>query len=212
MIAFEDHPKVDIYELTDDLVFEFPDLPLDSIIHYLRRAAVQMCREADLVRHEVKIITQPNVANYLLELPDDSEVAAILGVFEDRPGVRRKPVGRLTHKPYQVCRGVSSWFEAPKTIWIRSNASVPEAYTVLCSAAPTRTACRLDRRFGEEWYEALLNGAKALVFEITNRPWFSLQLASEYRRRFMLGYQELKVDQLTGGQRGAMRMQYRRVM
>jgi hypothetical protein len=212
MIAYEDHPKIDIHDLTDDLSFEFPSLPLDSLVHYLRRSAVTMCREADLVQHKVQLTTQPDVDNYLLELADDWDVGAVLGVVREVPGCPPAAVARLTHEPSRLPCGAVSWFEAPRTIRLKSGSSGPETFTVFCSAVPSRNSCQLDERFGRDWYDVLLDGARALIYELANQPWLSIQTAAEYRRRFVKGYQAHKIELLTGHQRGRFRMNYERVM
>jgi hypothetical protein len=70
VIVYEAYPKVDFYDLTQDLAFEFPDFPTRSLVAYLRRAASIMCRDSDLVRHKAIITVHPRIDNYLLEPAD----------------------------------------------------------------------------------------------------------------------------------------------
>ncbi|MDR1872017.1 MAG: hypothetical protein LBS60_08920 [Deltaproteobacteria bacterium] len=212
MIVYESHPKTRFDELTYDLEVDFPDLPLPSLVNYLRRAAIIMCRESDLVRYKTEITTQPGVYNYSLDPEDDTEIIAILNVAKTRHNAPSQAIQRYTVRPEFAFKTDMSWFEAPSTIWLKTASAKPERFEIEYSAGPTRTACSVDNVIANDYYETLINGAKSIIFELVGKEFFSLSGAQEYRRRFIHGYQTAKVEMMTRNQKGYFRMGYRRVM
>ena len=140
MALFEERPMTDLADLAEDLIFEFPDFPARTVIHYLRRAAFTMCRDGDLVTHEAPLTTIPRVENYKLDPPDEMEINSILKITE----AGRRPVARLTGRPAAPFRVTVSWFTPPDTLYIINNFTRPEDYLVLFSAVPARDACQID--------------------------------------------------------------------
>jgi hypothetical protein len=191
----EELGTIDIHELTYDLSFEFPDLDLGALINYIRRAASIMCREADLVRFNFELVTQPYVYNYLLSTLNDMEIVAIL------------KVSKLTGPSHMNYR-----FEAPRTIWLKEDLISPQRYRIHMSLAPPTNACELDKRFQSMWYETLLHGVRAIIYDLPGRPWSSPQLAMESQRRFQAGHREHKIERMTNYQRGAARLTYGTLM
>jgi hypothetical protein len=211
MTIYENNPKIDLRDLTDDLIFEFNDLPLDVLTHYIRRSIITMCREADLVRRTPFITTQPGVGNYSLDLEDDLDLVAILGVA--RPGNRSEfAFEPISSFPKLFQWGDKVWYEEPNIIWIHSNSAKSETYLINCSVCPKPDACLVDKRFSSEWYETLLDGVRSLVYALPGRSWFNLQIATEFKRRFAQGYQTNKIEMMTGKRRGRWRMSHERVM
>jgi hypothetical protein len=215
MIVYESHPKVSLFDLTADLAFEFGGLPLDAIAHYLNRAARVMCQSGDLVRHKAIITTVPGVDNYLLEPDDDSEIVSILGmrVVEDHRvcgGITRVP-SRPQHLPITSGCGVVSWFEAPNTLYI-SNSNGGDQYEAQFSTTPDSEACAIDRVLADKFYETLIMGARSFIFATMNKPWTNPELALACSQSFTKGVMEAKLVMCTGGQRGAHRAIYERVM
>jgi hypothetical protein len=85
-------------------------------------------------------------------------------------------------------------------------------YQVEFSTSPTREACAVDRRLYDEHYETWLHGVRAIIHDQPGRPWFNPALAKDYESRFKTGWQMAKIRDMTGGQRGAIRQQYKKVL
>jgi hypothetical protein len=203
----------------DDLRFEFMDMESDLAVHYLRRAAIFMCRRGDLSRQKQIVRVWPNVETYLLEPVDGTELVHILGVrvqgeLNDLCGVWR--VARLTGEPERLSPGygVATWFEAPNIIHFRRAAGFngDGDYEVEFSTCPTRDACEIDQRLYDEHYETLIDGARWLIYDVAGKPWFNPTLAKEYNSRFVTGIMRAKTQSLMGQQRGKMRLAYDRVL
>ena len=176
-----------------------------------------MCRQGDLAVATQEIHTQPWVENYLLEPPEDSSVWAILAV---RPVVVPGTLNVETVRRYRdppegaFASGVSFWFEPPATVWLRRAPCGPltGVYEVDFSTVPNPDACAIDPALAVDNYETLINGARWLIHEVSGKPWSSPELAGLYRMKFLSGVQAAKGFELTGRQRGLLKMAVRRIV
>jgi hypothetical protein len=211
MIIYAAKPQLPLESLVQDLVFEFPDFPFETLVMYLRRAAIIMCREGALSREKHKVLVWPGIENYLLETKDGTEILHILDVTDDRD----RHIKRLTQAPSRDLWNnwePVSWFEWPNTFFIRTSHRQPQEYVVELSTCPAQDACAIDAYLGEECYETLLTGARSLIYAVGNKPWANLGTADEYNRRFKAGIGEASRKQLVGHQRGLLQMKQDRVL
>jgi hypothetical protein len=210
VITFDPYAKVRLDELTDDLGFEFLDLPTQALTHYLLRSAVTMCREGDLVLQTAGVETTPGVPNYLLEPADDTELVALVQVRNITPG-RRGEILRSTGPPGECLRSESaSWFVPPDELFIV--APYEGVYEATFSVSPARDACEIPAVLRDRWYEILLDGARHYLHVSSGKPWSDKKLAFELGTRFQQGIRRAKTETLTGFQRGVMRMGRPRVL
>jgi hypothetical protein len=211
VIEYELHPQTKLSELTVDLSFELPDLAEDAAVHLLRRAAIQMCRSGDLMRRQARIRIQPGVENYLLEPVDEVDLVAILSVGKRDDCFQPRLGGRLTGKPMGLSGGAGCWFTPPNEIHF-INSFPPDVYQVNFSVAPLREACRVDQDFAGRYYELLLVGARALAYDLGDKPWSNAARAGQFRAQFEMGIRAAKAESLMGRQRGRLRSQWGRVL
>jgi hypothetical protein len=213
MIVWEDHPKVAVHDLLADVAFEFPEVPSDALARYALLAATEACRNADLDRRSCLVHTVPHVTTYLLDPLDSSEVVAVLGATQIDGADRGRRIRRFMREPKVSYSGIGFWYDPPeRTVHIVTGSLRPGVFRVEFSAAPARDSCMIPASFASEHLDILLDGIRAKVYELPDRPWFSLQFAAEYARRFRRGYGEAKVDRMTGGQRGMFRMSRRKIL
>lgn len=210
MIEYELHPQISFTELTVDLSFDLPDLAEDAAVHYLRRAAIQMCRSGDLMRRRAKIKTQDCVKNYLLEPVDEVDLVAILSV-RNLNSCFSEETRRLTTEPVRLPCGAYSWFSSPNEIHFSQSGPL-DVYQVNFSVAPVRDACQVDVDFADRYYELMLVGARALAYGLGDKPWSSPARAREFQAQFEMGIRAAKAEMLMGRQRGRLRTQWGRVL
>lgn len=200
-VAYAPHAKVPIDSLLDDLLFDLQELPYDTAVHFIRRAAIRMAREGNILRRTAVISTQSCVDNYLLEPPDCVDIVAIMSVKNVR-GSLCSAVTRLTQAPGRLPCGAFSWWTPPNEVHF-TQVGCNYAYEVGFSVAPRRDACELDASFADKHYELLLVGARAMAYDLDDKPWTNRQRAEDYNTRFELGIRGAAIETMMGGQRGA---------
>ena len=195
------HPKVPLSELTHDLVFEITDLPGEVAEHYVRRAAIEMARNGNLLRRHKVICVQAGVPNYLVESLDEMDVVAIMSVHALSSCGSSVPVRRYT-SPQHVsgCRGVASWLVGNEIHFQPVNCG--DRFEVNFSVSPTRDACSIDRAFANEFYSTLLTNALAIAYALPDKPWSNPGKATALKAEARTAIQEMAVQTMTGGQRG----------
>jgi hypothetical protein len=203
----ESHPSAPLEDLTADLRLEFPDIPERTLAHFLRRAAVRMCRDGDLDRRSLSVETFPGVEAYRLELPPDVEIQSVMSA-RDRLG----PVDRLTRAPEGPVHGPCVWLTPPDELGYRSPSRRRGLVEVEVSVAPSRDADAIAAILGERHYETLLAGARSLIYAVGGKPWSSPDVAEVHRRAFVDGIAAAKVAELTGRQKGFWRVRNERVL
>jgi hypothetical protein len=208
MTCLEPYAQTDLADLLDDLNYEFLDLSVSALEHYVRRAAIYMCRNGDLAVQKVVVRTLPNVRNYLLEPSDDTELVALLGVRCVTPGQSGWVIRALSEPPRQF-GGPVSWFVAPNELFIES--PFRGSFEAEFSVAPSRTSCSVPSVLADRWYEVLLTGARHYIHDASGKPWSDKKLALELLAEFRSGVQRAKVECMTGFQRGVLRMNTPRV-
>jgi hypothetical protein len=212
MNVYEEHPTVSMYDLTVDLEYEFPGLSKDAIVHYLRRAADAACRNSDLDMRVLEFETEPGVDSYLLEPPDEAELVAILDVVCLEGADASRIVRRYSGRPERA-GGLGVWYTSGDRVLHFSEA--PRAWSLYkaeFSVCPAPDACEISARFKGAYYDLLLLGARARIYGLPGRPWFSPDLASVNAARFQKACQHAKVENLLGGQRGRFRVRHRRIL
>jgi hypothetical protein len=209
MTALDPYGRVDLHELTDDLVYEFLDVPTEALVHYLRRAAITMCRDGDLVTQRVRIRTQANVPNYALEPADEDELVALLDVKCKAEG-QAQIIVRTLREPSRRVFGPVAWFAPPEELFIV--APFEGEYEALFSVAPRRDACSVPAELRDRWYEILLTGARHYIHDASGKPWSDKKLSLQLGDEFKNGIRKAKVESMTGYQRGFLRINRPRVL
>lgn len=197
----EAYPKIPLSELTHDLVFEITDLPGEVAEHYIRRAAISLARNANLLRRRRSFCIQPGVHNYLLESVDQMDLVAVMGVWKRTCCGASRPVRRLTSPAtgWRGC-GEASWLDGNEIFFQPANCD--DHYDVNFSVAPTINACEIDSVFAAEFYPVLLRTALAIAYAISDKPWSDPRKAAALSIQAIVETQQLAVQTLMGGQRG----------
>jgi hypothetical protein len=203
LTGLEPFAAVPLEGLTDDLRYDYLDMPSAALEHYVRRAAVAMCREGDLVQQTAVIRAVPEVANYLLEPSDDTELVALLGVrdLDERDRDASLPFLETVRRLTGPAR---SWFSPPDELFIIS--PQPGRYEARFSVAPSRDACSVPAILRDRWYETLLTGARAFIHDSPGKPWSDRELARDLLARFKAGIRNAKTDRLVSFQHGSLEL------
>lgn len=201
---FELYPRVPVDSLTHDLLFEMPDMPDEVAEHLIVRAAMFLARYGNILRRETHIHIRNCAPNYDLEVEDDMDFVAILGIRLLSSCCCKPDVRRFTLPMLKNCYGISSWVRNGE-IWFNP-ARVDDVFCVDFCVSPRVGACDLDAGFAGEFYETLLAKAKSLAFMMPQKAWSNPSLAVKMEADARLKLSDLSMDLLTGRQRGMIRV------
>lgn len=211
--VWEPFPLTPLDKFFPELRFEFKDLPPQLFQYYVAQVAVDMAEKANLLRRWVHIHLEPCVTRYALVSPDGLRLWTVMGIFRGNGCV----VGR-TRRSYGPPEGAGCcppnmawWDDYEKTLNYTGDCGCGCLY-VNVAVVPERDACELPIVYLERFYSTMLMGVRARIMLITGRPWTNLRvgatLTEEYER--MLARDAVRVAQKQ--QRGAIKMQFGRVM
>ncbi|MBQ3569532.1 MAG: hypothetical protein IJA20_02540 [Methanocorpusculum sp.] len=202
-IVYEAYPKVSVQEFIPELSFEFTDMPENAFAHFILKAINNIARRGNVLRRTATIHTQDCVDNYRLEPQDCMDIVAVMGICK-RDNCGCSPITRLTGQPCCLPCGSFSWFEKPNIIHI-SDARCGNCYDVKFSVAPTYDACEVDEILLTQYYDLVMDGVRADLYGMGNKPWSSLQRLEYHKQQFDKGIRKAAIETLTGGQRGALK-------
>ena len=203
-VIFENTPKIPMDAFLDTLSYEFTDAPYGVLENCLKRTVCRMCERTNVLRRVLYIHTQENVHNYLLEPPDCMDVIALMSVGYCQTKFLCSELIRMNRRDLRhgcCCHGNTVCVEGNEIIF--SNPKNGDVYRVEISVKPGRDSCELDSILLDEYEETVLMGVKAMMFEMSDKPWSSIQRAQLCEQSFLRECAEVAVDVLNGGQRGA---------
>jgi len=210
-IVYEVAPKVSISEFLDDLSYEFTDAPYGLLENAVKRAIQRICERSNMLRRTVKIRTECNVHNYLLEPPDCVDVIAVMAIELCCGSHCQREVQRITTPTCKVCCGGYEVFVNGNEL-VFTNPKMDSLFHVELSVKPTRDSCDVDAILVNEHYELVLDGVRSNLCALPNKPWSSVQRAQLAEQSFLRGCAEAAVDTMMGSQRGAMRIKRSRII
>lgn len=214
LVVYEPFPTIDLYSFFEELRFEFKDLPDQLYVYYLRRVALDMAEKANLLRRWIGIRLQPCVTRYALRSPDGLRMWAIMGVFRSPGGIdcgvtRTK---RSWGPDMACCTTDTAWWDDYDQALHYTGNCICGTLWVNMAVVPERDACELPKIYFDRFHSTLLMGIRAHIMLITGRPWTNLRVGGELMREYerMLSQDAIRVAERQ--QRGAIKIQFGRVM
>lgn len=209
-VVFENTPKVSVSEFIDELAYEFTDAPYGLLEHCVKRVVSRICEHTNVLRRRVKLHTQCNVHNYILEAPDCMDVIAVMSICQCCGNALCSKLVRVTSPVCELhCFG-------PNTVHIEHNEIVFSApscatYIVEISVKPQHDACEVDSVLLVDHADTVVDGVRAMLCNMADKPWSSVQRAQASEQSFIRGCAAIAVDKLLGNQRGVMNVKRQRV-
>lgn len=168
------HVVIDIPdEMHDEIQFEV-DAPHSSIVNALRRSVIKFCEKSHYWQEECEPITVvAGTQTYDLEFSDESkQIVSVMHVADDEEiKYERCETG-------EVSRGY--WQGTPTTIDIYPDDELGDrVITVIAAIRPAlfENEFKVSKPLIADYRDAIVAGAKALLYVIPNKPWMNLQLA-----------------------------------
>jgi hypothetical protein len=172
----------------------------------LRDATIEFCKETKAWNDYQPITLVDSEPTYGLEVPVDARVVEVMQAWV--------PCGRIWPKSmldiqallpnWQGALGSQpAYFNSPTNSTVRffptpmnSNSLV---VTVRCAYAPTMDGESIDDDFGDEYYEALIDGAILRLASMPNKSWSNPSLASYHGGRFEQAKTDIRIKVLHDG-------------
>lgn len=176
------HAVIDLPdEMVDEILFEVSDAPHDSVVHFLRRACVLFCEQSFYWQEECEPLTMVDgTQTYTLATGDaKKQVVSVTRVTDDEDNEFSRS------QNLSVDRGF--WQNTPATIDIYSSSPLADKIiTVVAAIRPALSGSefKISAPLIADYRDALISGAKSMLYITPNRPWTNPQLAQICKSTF----------------------------
>ena len=214
LIVHERLATVPVSKFLPELRFEFTDLPDQLFEWALLRTARSLAKDGGIIRRRVIIQTQCGVERYALRSPDGLEVNTILGIKGMSCCDCLHTVPRSFDPPdgCHSCAREEAWYDDQEQELHLISHCTPGIYFVSMSVVPADDACELPIEFYDDYIDMLLNGTRAKILRLNNKPWTNFQLADAYMRGVEENLREAIIEVNTHKMRGAVKINFGRAL
>lgn len=178
-----------------------PGLPSDAAIHYLREAAIQLCKRSRVLVQDIEVEIQPCVANPIIEpLCADLDIEALHKVCG-------RDVIASTPCPCDGW-GCSVRFLPPNQLELYpapASTTQQRLLPVTISVRPRHDACEIPTVLFDRYAEVIQAGALKDILRLP-AEFKDKQLAETYKREFEGGVTAAGMDRLLGYSLGPIKM------
>ena len=195
-----------IEELIGRVLLESADIP-DLVAHNaLVDTAREFCRDALAWRETYTLAVDPNALLVWLPLPTDASIRAVTAC-------RWNDTVLTPTSEEQVHRAPSRPVTGTPEVYVQASGQElkllprPASGTLIVRAVlqPTLSAQELPDRLVDDWSEALINGAKARLLMVRDKPWSNARLAAPLYQAFLADKARAKSMAAEGHQVGVPR-------
>lgn len=157
--------------------------PFDLVVGFCRRAAIDLCERAPVLKDTLTSDVQAGVADYALDW--DSDQLTIRGVSQVHLGeIELHCLDKRPVKYSGVKQGF--WFEPPRELIVSPAPPLDEDgwLVVEAIAKPLPTADTLPRILYDQYGEIIGDGALSRLLLMKTADWYDPQAAGIYLKRF----------------------------
>ena len=159
-----------------------PGCPEIMVEDALRDAAIKFCRDSHLWREQIMdLYLSPGIHRYALDLPEQTEVTALISACQRKPGSR---YGEAVHPDINVFRMVRF-----RTLPDPDKGPI-ELHVVL---QPTRDADGMLDAIGLDYDQALIHGALERLVVIPGKDWSNPNMAPYHREKYLESLTEARI-------------------
>lgn len=207
--TYEPGECVELEEFLPYVLPQAPNAPAEMVAHYIRLAAIQLCRETGLLQRDVAMDVQAGVQDYCMEVDGCGET--IISVRE--VCLNGMPLPALRSKPCAgACPGSGYFYTQPHEllIWPAPSCDAALGLTAVVNTIPGQDTCALPRVLYDNWAEVVGDGAASKLLLVKGADWYDTQAAGIYLKRYLNGKRDAKNSVARGNVRGATIMRTRR--
>lgn len=205
-VLYEAVEKVPIGEFLPELEFEFTDAPAAMLEHYVVRTVMRMCDRSNVLRRAIRITPQRHAHNYRLEPIDDVDFHAVMAVGIERSCFCAPRLIRVTGPAMRCQCTPYSYAYVDHNEIVFTDPRPGDVYRVDISVRPRHNACEIDRVVYDNYMPVLVEGVRAALCSMADKPWSSWERSQLAERNFIQGCCGIALDTMMGRQRGALRI------
>lgn len=196
--------------------------PDELIAHEVRVAAIELARATLCVERTLAVDLQAGVANYCLDSDDPCiNIMAVRkvcigqnephgtgvdfnnGASEDfLPGMLTKELRPLRERPCQTCPWpmYAFWLDGLTDVYISPvpQCDYPAGMHVTVQVTPGQDCCFVPRIMYDQYAETIADGAIYRMLLMKGAPWYDLQTASIFIKKFADGKRHAKTMAMRG--------------
>ena len=190
-----------LISFTEELRFEFPDLPQPLFDYYCVEVARIMASEGHLFKTVIEFHTKQNVTRYLLDTKDESEIIGIYRITSRDVNTTDVyiEVDRTFTKPQRTVPTNLAWFDTEQSVLHVKTVYEHGVMNVYTYTSPVLGACSLPEVIRTKYWQTFMLGVKGKLLLITGRQWTNLQLGQAYYTEFK---KQLAIDSITKSTNG----------
>lgn len=172
-------------------------VPDDVALEYLGQAAVDFAVKSRLLKRRLVADIQASVQDYYLEAGEAEQIhlVQLVSVGCDCGGGFSRTSCAVRGGYCDSQNGVFD-FLPPDKVWLKQppEADVEEGLLVEYVAAPTQSACEVDRLLFDRYQDGIVSGALGYLLLMNQYGFADPHLADVYERRFKKAVNQAKID------------------
>jgi hypothetical protein len=196
----------------DEVLPDFVNMQPEFALHHIRLAVIDFCEETLLLRQEVGA-TYINNSTYGFISTQDRTVVEVMRVYlsgKKLDSTEEVVLSQRYPTDWRKVLGTTNAFIqlSPDNLVLvpNPNANVSSLLDITAAVKPTRSIAQIDDVITDNYYDEIVHGAKARLFEIPSKPWTDSNLAAYHKAKFAEMCSTVKSDVLRGFARGSRRV------
>ena len=186
---------------------EVPMCPEIMILDAINNVGIAFCKATRLLQEKVNIVTVVGQASYPLTLSAGFDVEEVLRVARDQYFyLTPSSEAEFTDAGYDRLSGTSAYFYLnDQTLVLGMLPVAVETLEVLCKSSPSSSATVLPDELYTKYENEIAAGAKALLMQMTKKPWSDQAKALENQAMFDAGIAKENIRHAKGGVKNRLR-------
>lgn len=159
---------------------------------YIRKAVIDFCIKTQIVRRttEIELIACAN--EYILDIDDCERVVSIQEICGYEV-LKSAPCSQPN------CHSRVVWFVSPNNIKLNPTpVKSGDKVRVVVAVTPKQDCCEVDKLIYENYREAIIDKALAMLYRIKQARWFDLNLSQLHDRDYQRAITQAGADRLLG--------------
>lgn len=176
---------MDLNELVDDVVRDFPEALESEVKRSVVRAATTFFRDSQVWRHSETFDVQQGAKEFFPALPFDTVVAySVTVLFTDSVGRESKLTPVNKHELRNKVTGAPTCFYSDRDSLEIDGGGATGSLTVETVIVPTRSITEIPDEIADVWFDALRAGTVTFMHAMPNKTWSDSRLAELNMRLF----------------------------
>jgi hypothetical protein len=178
----------------DEIIFEITEANRDSVGLYLQRAVIEFCEKSHFWQEDIgplRVVAATN--SFDISPPRGLSVVSIVGVLASGEELVRSADASVPYRYTQKSPFAIS--VEPHDQLIGSDVSI---YAALKPDIKPGDSFKCSEALLDQYRDAIITGAKSLLYKVPRKPWTDMQLAQSYWQLFETASSEALRTQARG--------------